>query len=522
MNMFNSIPLQKLKKSKFNMSHSRKGTCNPGKLVPIMFKEVLPGDSWRQDTQLMARCTPLITPIMHDVDVKVYSFYVPWRIVWSEFKDYITKGRLGTAAPVRPYLTINDANVAYFNPKTLADFLGVQSKVDPITGVIGTPITQPLNVSALPFRAYQEIYNEYFHNDNLSAPAVFGKGSGDSNADIAELAFMRSRQWEADRYVSALPFAQRGDTVIMPVDIQFTYKEPARVEGAAGGALSPGPLTIYTDGHSVVDDLNTDAVIDNIDSIDGTSLDINEFREALALQKWLENNARGGAKYIDQLLVRWGVRSSDARLQRPEYLGGASAPLVISEVLSTAQFENDTDVIPQGNMAGHGIAVGSGNGFSRFFEEHGCVITLMSIIPRTAYMQGVEKFYTREDALDWPSPEFANLGEEPITLGELWYDPLDATHEVGTIFGYTPRFSDLKYSPSTVHGEMRTNLKQWTMAREFDNEPTLSLDFVLCDPTTRIYAVEDEAVDKFYFQVKHRISLIRSLPYYGMPGKMTI
>lgn len=522
MNMFTKIPLQRPKQAKFNLSHSVKGSCKMGFLIPVLSKEVLPGDSWDQDSQLMARIAPLVSPVMHPYDVKLYSFYTPCRILWDEFKAYITKGRVGQSNPLHPFITINDANKAYFPIGGLADHLGVQSATD----ITAAPVlTNDINISALPFRAYQEIVKEFFWNQNVADYPVYSKASGDSNADIEVLTTMRKKQWEADRYVSALPFAQRGSTVIMPVDIEFTYREPAIAYNGIGTDLSPGPLTLGAgtgSGNEVTDDLGTEATIDNIEEIEGTSLDINEFREALALQKWLENNARGGDKYIDQLLVRWGVRSSDARLQRPEYLGGASVPIAISEVLSTAQFENETDTIPQGNMAGHGIGGGSGNGFRRFFEEHGYVTTVMCIIPRTGYMQGIDKKFTRLDSLDWANPEFANLGEEQILTKELYYDPLAIPSAADILFGYTPRFSDYKFSPSTVHGEFRTSLKHWTAVREFTEAPVLSTDFVEANPTDRVFAVTDPAVDKVYYQINHRISVLRKLPYFGTPGKMTI
>lgn len=529
MNMFTTIPVEKRKKSKFNLSHRVRGTCNFGLLIPVLCKDVLPGDSWDQDSALMGRVTPLTSPMMHEVDVKLYSFFVPYRLVWTEFKEYITRGRLGQDSPVHPYVKIGTENAFYFDPGTLADYLGIQSKLDE-NGVVPVPVTNETNVSVLQMRAYQEICNEYFNNDNVNAPATFSKGSGNMDAELAVLSSIRTRQWEADRYVSALPFAQRGDTVIMPVDIEYTYKPvtdvyvggvPSSTDGVLGTrASSPGEvrgdLVDFTAG------TGEEVRFENIEDIEGTSLDINEFREALALQKWLENNAVGGNKYIDQLLIRWGVRSSDARLQRPEFLGGASAPLVISEVLSTAQFENETEILPQGNMAGHGITVGSGNGFRRFFEEHGVVMTLMCVVPRTAYMQGIAKMFSRLDALEWANPEFAHLGEEQILRAELYYDTEAAAGDDLVPFGYTPRFSDYKYSPSTVHGEMRTSLKHWTMAREFENTPLLNQAFVSCTPTTRVFAVEDPDIHHFYYSISHRISVVRGLPYYGRPGKMTI
>lgn len=532
MNMFNQVPLQRPSQSKFRPNFSVKGSMQPGYLYPVCTKEVLPGDSWQMDSHVMARMAPLVSPMMHEVDIKIMNFFCPYRLVWDEFPDYITKGRLGQSNPLHPYYNVSDGSIGNLGAGSLHDWMGFQCVIDETTGDITGPVTDGLQISALPSRVYREIWNQYFLNQNLEAPYEYSKASGDSAADFSELSTMKKRQWEADRFVSLLPFAQRGDTVVMPVDIEFEYRDGAEGtiirNSASGTPVAGADLADFStqsgtpppvDG-TVLSGAPSPVYFDNIESIEGTSLDINEFREALALQKWLENNARGGNLYIDQLLVRWGVKSSDARLQRPEYLGGGSAPMVISEVLSTAQFEGASSELPQGNMAGHGIAVGSSNGFRRYFEEHGCLMTLMCIIPRTGYFQGVDKMFTRLDSLDWANPEFANLGEEQVTRKEIYYDVAGAGGAKDTLLGYTPRFSDYKWFPSTVHGEFRYNLRHWHWARQFGIAPELNIDFVECSPDGRVFAVDTG--DHFYVQVHHRISLMRKLPYYGSPGKMTV
>ena len=202
-----------------------------------------------------------------------------------------------------------------------------------------------------------------------------------------------------------------------------------------------------------------------------TGSTINELRQAFQIQKWLERNARGGTRYIEQILSHFGVKSSDARFQRPEYLGGGKTPVTVSEVL---QMSSSDETSPQGNMAGHGVSVGNSNQFSRYFEEHGMIIGIMSVLPRTAYMQGIPRFMTKTDRYDFFWPEFAHLGEQAVKSKELFWKPNDDAYN-DSDFGYQPRYTEYRYIPDTVHGEFANTLKFWHMAREFSQStpPTL-------------------------------------------------
>ena len=238
---------------------------------------------------------------------------------------------------------------------------------------------------------------------------------------------------------------------------------------------------------------------------------INELRRAFRLQEWLERNARGGTRYIEQILAHFGVKSSDARLQRPEYITGVKTPVVISEVLNTTGIDGE---LPQGNMAGHGVAVTTGKFGSYFCEEHGWIMGIMSVMPKTAYQQGIPKMFQKFDNLDYYWPSFANIGEQEVKQSEIFA----FTANDNNTFGYVPRYAEYKYMPSRVAGEFRTSLDYWHLGRKFDTQPTLNQTFIECDPsaTKRIFAVE-EGADTLYCHVLNKIQAIRPMPKFGTP-----
>lgn len=524
-NLFSHVRMARPPKNKFDLSHERKMSLQMGNLVPIMVQEIVPGDKFRVQSEVFLRMAPMLAPIMHRVNVTTHYFFVPNRLVWNEWEDFITGGRDGLAAPVAPYMTADTlANNGGTTAGSLADYMGLPTmafQVDPHV---------PIQVSALPFRAYQLIYDEYYRDQNLTAPvteAVSFRASGEVFGTPANVVTtMRKRAWEKDYFTSALPWSQRGGEVNVPLSgtADVTYLPHSKLFNEDGTAVVPGTLTssnVNTPGETTFYSANQTSKelrVENIDSVDldsATGVSINELRRSVRLQEWLEKNARGGARYTESNLVHFGVRSSDARLQRPEYLGGGRNPMVISEVLSTFQ-DAVGEGEPQGNMAGHGVSMGRTNGFSRFFEEHGYVIGLISITPRTAYQQGIPKHFMRFDKLDYYWPSFANIGEQEIAMKELYYTGATGTTPEVT-FGYTPRYAEYKYGCSSVHGEFRTTQSFWHMARIFQNQPALNTNFVEADPTQRIFAVEDGNVHKIYAQIFNRVDALRPMPYFGTP-----
>lgn len=521
MSIFTSIRGRKPRKNKFDLSHERKFSFKMGRLTPILVQDVVPGDKFRVNSEVFLRMAPMLAPIMHRVNVFTHYFFVPNRLIWDEWEDFITGGREGDANPVAPY--VSTANMAQgFGVKgTLWDFMGL-----PLIPNGSTPNDVP--VSVLPFRAYQTIYNEYYRDQNVSEEIEISKASGEvtDGSEIIRLMSTRRRAWEKDYFTSALPWAQRGGDVNLPFEgeASVNYLQTSRLRNADGSPMAtgngnlsgveqgPGGTVIGT-GDPIT---GTPGRVENIDSIDidGTSVNINELRRSVRLQEWLEKNARGGARYVEQILSHFGVRSSDARLQRPEYLGGGKQPVQISEVLST--FQEDTGN-PQGNMSGHGISVGGKNGFKRFFEEHGYVIGLISVLPKTAYQQGIPRHMSRFDRFDYYWPEFAQIGEQEIKNKEVFYDETTLSTYAEETFGYQSRYAEYKYNQSTVHGEMRDTLAFWHMGRIFENPPVLNEAFMMSDPTTRIFSIQDPSSEHLYCQLYNKVDAIRPMPYFGTP-----
>jgi len=527
MSLFTKIKSSRPKRNKFDLSHERKMTLKQGELIPMMVQEVVPGDSFRVNSEIMMRYMPMLAPMMQRVDVTTHYFFVPNRLVWSEWEDFITGGRDGQANPVSPYLTVNNANKTYYGVSSLADYLGFPPVVDP------TPtMTNSVNISALPFRAYQLIYNEYYRDQNLQADLDVSVASGlVSGPEIAKLTQVRRRAWGKDYFTSALPFAQRGGAVSLPFegDATVNYSPTSSIYTTAGaapaintlvgtgdGTVPPG--TALRVGKTAANNNGVTGRIENISSIDidGSTVTINELRRSIRLQEWLEKNARGGARYIEQILSHFGVISSDARLQRPEYLGGGQQPLTVSEVLSTFQ-DPGAEGNPQGNMAGHGISVGNTHGFKKTFEEHGYIIGIMSVLPKAAYQQGIPKHFRRYSKFDHYWPEFANIGEQEVQLSELWFNPQGIDTENNETFGYQSRYAEYKYQPDTVHGDFRTSLNFWHQGRIFSAKPVLNESFVTADPTNRIFAVPDPENQHLLVQLYNNISALRPMPYFGTP-----
>jgi len=495
MNIFQNVKGANPRMNTFDLTHEKKLSFNMGELVPIYLQEILPKDKFKVQTELLLRVSPLIAPLMHWVNAYIHYFFVPNRLVMTTWEDFITGGIDGLQAPAFPKLQQLNGYKTYFYEGTLADYMGI-----PIMGT-GTPSDTPY-ISALPFRAYQTIYNEYYRDQTLNPVIDYDKTSSVQTTDYAKLLTIRKRAWEKDYFTSCLPWTQRGGAV--NVASTPTYKTQSDVVSAAAGALerdanglliTPGPNS---------------ARIENIDSI---ATSVNNLRTAFKVQEWLERNARNGYRYIEQVLAHFGVVSSDARSQLPVYLGGGRTPITISEVLQTSK----TDVSPQGNMAGHGIGVGQSNYFTKQFEEHGYVIGILSVIPRTAYQNGLNRVWQKFDKYDYFWPEFAELGEQAVLSKEIYQDYADSSANNNNVFGYQERYAEYKFNQSTVHGEFRSSLNHWHAGRIFSSRPSLNAAFVEADPTHRIFANTTTTVDKVYAQILNKVDALRPIPFNVTP-----
>lgn len=537
-NIFNSIKLKRPRRNVFNLSYESKLTLNAGELVPIMCKPVVPGDKFRVNTEMLVRLAPLVAPMMHRVNVFTHYFFVPNRLVWNQWEDFITKGVDGSDSPSFPVVrltgVLNNATAhQYFGDGSLWDYLGLPSLNQIGNGVfqVQSPngVKAPLNydVSALPFRAYQLIYNEYYRDQNLTSEIEISRDGGYSDIFAStSILRLRHRAWEKDYFTSALPWVQRGPEVTVPINgggeipVEMksdfaaqkitTYPDREPISGSEVLYSSPSVLS-----YGQIGSIKGQALIEPDNFVVNTNemgVNINDLRTSNALQRWFERNARSGSRYIEQILSHFGVRSSDARLQRPQFLGGGRTPVSVSEVLQTSATDSTS---PQANMAGHGISAGVNHGFTRYFEEHGYIIGVLSIMPRTGYQQGVPKDFRKFDNMDFYFPEFAHLGEQEIKNEELYLNSSDSDND-GT-FGYTPRYAEYKYSLNEAHGSFRGNMAFWHMNRIFSEKPNLNTTFVECNPSNRVFATAETSDHKYWVQIYQDIKALRLMPKYGTP-----
>lgn len=482
--LFNSVPKIKVPKSVFNLSHERKASFKFGQLIPILVEEVIPGDNFKISSETMIRFAPMISPVMHRINAYVHYFFVPNRILWDDWESFIT-GEQELQAP-----TINVTN---------------QATIGSIYDHFGLPITQDAKVvSSLPFRAYNSIYNEYYRDQNLT-PKLHVK-DGD---DPMYFGIMK-RSWQKDYFTSALPWAQKGGEANLSLPVQYDFGHPVFVKDEDNNTINDA--STFETSHSGYLEVETRPAHFDYAGASEAEININDLRTANKLQRWLERNAKFGTRYIEHLL-RFGVRSRDARLDRPEYIGGGKSPVVISEVLNTTGTENS----PFGDMAGHGINVGNSNQAKYFCEEHGWIIGILSVMPVSSYYQGMPKKFMRRSNLDYPFPEFARLGEQEVYKYELFWDPL--TND--SVFGYQSRYAELKYGQSSVHGDFRQNLEFWHMGRKFSECPTLSQSFVELreeeEELDRIFAVQDRT-DYLWAQIYNHVIAKRPLPFNPEPS----
>lgn len=550
--LFTRVKTPKPPVNKFDLSHDKMLTAGMGKLYPVLCQEMVPGDRFRVQSDMMCRTVPLVSPAFGSLKAYIHYFFVPNRLLWDQWEDFITGGEDGTDRPVPPYVTygdlITDQKNRFSQTKnvgqgSLFDYFGIPVVDDASgAGANSTP------VSLLPFRAYALIWNEYYRDQNVDTEENIetNKGGRIALGGNGQFSFwyhqLHRRRWLKDYFTSALPTPQRGPDVMLPIQGQANVQlDPDWQAANAGSRTTPifrdldyaasgaeltqpgmlygsasGGQTRYSFGADKPDGLAHHLVYDpngslSADLASATAVTINDLRRAIALQKFYEISARAGSRYKEMIMGHFHVTPSDARLDRPEYLGGGVSTINVTEVPQTSA---TGDVSPQGNLAGKGFGIGRSNRSSFFAEEHGWLIGILSIIPDAVYFQGINKMWNRLNQEDYYWPSFAHLGEQPILKSELYAPFNQDTHD--QLFGYAPRYAEYKYSPNTIHGEFRTTLANWTFARKLSSA-NLNSEFLAVPDINNPYAVQDDS-DKYLIWISHRIDALRPMPYYGTPS----
>lgn len=510
------------KRAKFNLSNFHNCTFKLGYLYPVNLTEVLPGDSVQLSTSVFLRLAPMVVPVMHPVYMHLSNFFVPSRILWDGFEDFITGGPDGTDTSVLPKVTLNVTN----------------SPVGSLADAFGIPVqmlkdVKTFSVNSLPFIAYYMIWNEYFRDQDLNEAIDLSTITGAPSS----LSLLRP-SWAKDYFTTARPWPQKGPDVSVPVNLTAAGEPSITATTTISPSGDPTFQRKYGDadlgalrytfgsvGAPIINESNLQdsltwvdpalSAVTNINYSSGNpelgSVNINDLREAFALQRFEEHRSMFGSRYED-LLRYLGVRPQDARLQLPEYLGGFSAPVQFSEVLQTS---SDVERSGVGDMYGHGIGATKGRRIRRFIPEHGYIMSLLTVRPIPVYSQGLERLWSKGNRFDFWQKEYEHIGQQEIRNSEVYADG-DTAQDKAT-FGYQNRYDEYRRGVNIITGEFRTNQDYWTMARIFASRPTLNGDFVSCMPTDRIFQVNEQNSDQCYAMVKNNIIAKRLVSKNGNP-----